>query len=262
MGEIVIKKLTNYQGKLLETGDRVTVPLKIEQRWIRNGIAQYASDFGIKTIKFDRGPKRKHVHIKDIRDGWIMQKFGDELAGLEDDDIKFTTGRKQDPDADINYYINWTNGKPRLYKLPKSKCDVIMFTHFEQYWECYREEEQIIKWASYFTCMSSKGKKELAERSIPKSKIAIMEGIGTSINFRRKIKIGWAGRPNYITKRKGNDDFLRLSGELDSDMFKFLLYGKTSELLKLAGQMRAAGADVEVIANDYEGFMPQIDDYR
>jgi len=50
-GKIVIKKQTNYQGKLLLSGDRITVPLKIEERWIRNGIAQYVPSLEKPTIK-------------------------------------------------------------------------------------------------------------------------------------------------------------------------------------------------------------------
>jgi len=258
-------KKKNLHPKKYQIGDIADIPDNIAKRWIDRGIARSIKDTnaympGIKVLKFHRD-KKPHVHIRDIRDGWIMAKFGDMLRDLADNDIRFTIGRNQDKTADINYYINWTNGRPRLYKFPKSKCDIILFTHFEKYWPCYREEEQIIKWADYFTCMSAKGKKELIERGIPKSKIAIMKGIGTSINFRRKIKIGWAGRPNYTTKRKGNDDFLRLSEELDSNMFKFLLCGKTPELLKLSNDMKMAGADVELIRDNYKSFITQLDYY-
>lgn len=50
-GKIVIKKQTSYHGKVLLPGDRITVPLRVEERWVRNSIAQYVPDFEIPTIK-------------------------------------------------------------------------------------------------------------------------------------------------------------------------------------------------------------------
>lgn len=262
---IKLLRKKNLHPNKYTAGDIADVPDNIGLRWIAKGVACGVDGYnnympGIKVLRFYRD-KKAHVHIKDLRDGWIMQKFGDGLADLEDDDIKFTTSRYQNINASVNYYINWTNGNPRLYQMPKSKCDIILFTHFEQYWECYKEEEQIIKWADYFTCMSTKGRQELIERGIPKSKIAVMKGIGTSIDYRRKIKVGWAGKPNFITDRKGSQDFIRLSGELDSTMFKFLFHGKQDDLSKLAELMRAEGADVEVIRDDYKSFIDRIDYY-
>lgn len=265
--QVKLLKRKNLHPKKYKAGDIAEIPDGIAQRWIERGIATSPykvipvfskNPKQIKVIKFDR---RKHVHIRDLRDGWIMQKFGDQLMRLSDKDILFTIGKDPDPEADINYYINWTNGSPRLYKLPKSKCDIILFTHFEQYWKCYAEEEKIIEWADLYTCMSSHGRQELIDRGANKSRIKVIKGIGTSIDYRRKVRIGWGGKPNFITDRKGSADMVKLAGDVDSEVFKFIFYGRQDELIKLADLMRKQGADVEIIKNDYRHFIDSIDYY-
>jgi len=261
MTDVILNTVTSWETKALCPGDKIDIPDKIAQRWINNGIAHYlgSNKSEIKIIRFVRN-KKKHVHIRDVRDNWIMQRFGDELARLTDKDILFTTGIKPDSKADINYYVNWTNEKPSLFDLPKTKLDIILFTHFEQRKLNYGKESKVLKWADKFTCMSKHGKTELLKRGIPKTKIDVSEGIGVSIDYRKKIKIGWAGKPNFQTGRKGNGEFKQLTRELDSDIFKFILYGDSSYIHSLGKQFIDGGADVEII-NDYNYFLNTIDYY-
>lgn len=211
-----------------------------------------------KCIKFV-GNKSKHVHIRDVRDGWIMQVFGDELAQLNDRSIKFTSGRAQDFNADINYYINWTNDKPCLNELEKTKCDIILFTHFEH--EHFVEETRVMEWSDLFTCMSKHGEMKLKERGILAKKISIIEGIGTSTKVRKKIAIGWAGRPYFHLGRKNYDAFIKLSEDLDKEIFKFIFYGRRSGVKPLAEKMEKNGMTVEILGDDYDYFLKSIDYY-
>jgi len=211
-----------------------------------------------KSINFI-GNKKKHVHVRDIRDNWIMQIFGDELASLNDRDIKFTISKLQNFDADINYYINWTNNQPCLNELKKTKCDIILFTHFEK--EHFVEETRVIKWADLFTCMAKHGAIKLKARGIPNQKIGIIEGIGVSTAIRNKIVIGWAGKPYFSLSRKASDVFMKLADDLDSTIFKFIFYGNKAGVPLLATKMKNCGADVEVLYENYDHFLQSIDYY-
>jgi len=217
----------------------------------------------ITSKKFDSiiwiKPDTKHVHIRDIRDGWIMQKFGDELQKLKSNYIKFTFSKEPNYAADINYYINWTNDNPRLDKIKKSKCDIILFTHFES--EHFHEENAVIKWADYFTCMSQHGKEELIKRGINSNKIGIIEGIGVSVKRQRKIVIGWSGRPYYHLKRKCVDILVKLARDLDEKIFKFVIKNKNNESNKLIQQMRDFNADLEVVHITDDTFFDKLDYY-
>ena len=215
---------------------------------------QYTS----KNITFIGG-KKKHVHIRDVRDSWIMQIFGDELAQLNDKDIHFTIGKSQNFKADINYYINWTNNQPCLNELKKTKCDIILFTHFEE--EHFKEENKIIKWADLFTCMSKHGEIKLKERDISNKKISVIESMGISTNIRKKITIGWAGRPYYSLSRKNSQYLIKLAKDLDNTIFKFVFYSRRADAKSLAEKMNNYGADIEVLNTDYDCFLNSMDYY-
>ena len=42
MGEVILNKLTNYEGRTLYPGDKIVVSQRDEERWISNGIARYS----------------------------------------------------------------------------------------------------------------------------------------------------------------------------------------------------------------------------
>lgn len=204
-------------------------------------------------------PDIKHVHIRDVKDGWIMQKFGDELALLKSNSIKFTHGVEPDYTADINYYINWTNDRPRLDKIKKSKCDIILFTHFEP--EHFHEEDVVIKWADYYTCMSRHGKAELIKHGVNSNKIGVIDGIGVSIDYRKKIVLGWSSRPYFNLKRKCTDILINLAKDLDNSVFKFVIKNKDNESDSLIKQMRSYNADIEIAHVTDNNFFSKLDYY-
>jgi glycosyltransferase involved in cell wall biosynthesis len=205
------------------------------------------------------GNKPYHVHIRDVRDGWIMQVIGDYLTELNDKDILFTTGKKQDFSADINYYINWTNNEPKLDKLEKTKCDMIMFTHFEP--EHIKHEDAIIKWADLYTCMTRHGEQELIKRRVAPEKIGVIEAFGVSTKFRRKITIGWAGRPYELLMRKNLGILVDLAKDLDNTVFNFMVYDTRGESWNIINKMRKNDADVQIIKENYDFFLNSLSYY-
>jgi hypothetical protein len=252
----IVMDIDVEQSKI-KKGDILTVDDKHADKWIRRKIAHNYVEIKSKFTYINT--KIKHVHIRDMKDGWIMQVIGDYLAQLNDKDILFTSGKQQDFNADINYYINWTNNEPRLDFLTKTKCDIILFTHFEK--EHVNEENAVINWADRYTCMSVHGKQQLINRGIQESKIGIIEGFGVSTGFRKKIAIGWAGRPYPGLERKDANILPNLAKDLDSDIFKFIFYDKKKELNMLLSKMNKVGADVELLSANYDYFLNSIDYY-
>lgn len=136
------------------------------------------------------------------KDGWILEKIGRELSGIE---------------IQANYYINWCYWKILDRKLTKSKFDAVMFTHFDEYSSLYLD---VLDKADLIICMSGHGKLKLMSRGIPENKIRICPYWGVSISVKKKIVIGTSGKI-YKSNRKNFKELDRLKKDLDSDIFEF-----------------------------------------
>lgn len=156
-----------------------------------------------------------NVHIVSPTDNWILQKIASELLKARSDDIRLTQSREPDISSAINYYINW---KLFFKGNPKSKLDLVWFTHFED-----KDTTEILDRADYIVAKSKHGRKCLLNRGIPKDKIRLLAGIGPKPGIvRRKIRLGISGRPYPATGRKGEDELVQLSKDLDASIFQFV----------------------------------------
>ena len=156
------------------------------------------------------------INIIYPKDNWILQKMGLELLEAKSDNIEFTGGQIINSNCDINYYINWCYWKILYPDLPKSKFDIVFFTHFDN--EIYLP---VLDKADLIVCMSTHGKQELIRLKVPESKIRICPYFGVSIATKKKIIIGTSGRI-YKGERKNKDELFRLQKDLDSNVFEFI----------------------------------------
>ena len=158
-----------------------------------------------------------NVNIISPKDNWILQKMGLELVKASDIGIDFVNGQTQDMEADINYYINWCYWKILYPELPKSKLDIVFFTHFDDNSKTYLD---VLNKADLIICMSLHGEQTLIEYGIPKNKLKVCPFFGVSATRKKKIVIGTSGR-NYNTERKNKQEIEQLKKDLDSSMFEF-----------------------------------------
>jgi len=160
----------------------------------------------------------KTINIVNIKENWIMDKIADEICYIEPEGFKLTRSQVAINDADVNYWVNW---KTFRHTFPKTKFDMIFFTHLDGLdWE-----KIILDKSDLIVCMSEHGKEVLLKEKVPKNKIRICKYFGVSIHKRRKILLGISGR-FYSTKRKGEEIILRLARDLDKDIFSFYLKGR------------------------------------
>jgi hypothetical protein len=181
-----------------------------------------------------------NVNIISPKDNWILQKIASELMEVVNQDIVFSQSRLIKPKA-INYYINWKYWKYLYPGLDKSKCDVVWFTHFDE-----GDTTKILQAADYIVAKSQHGRKCLLGKGIDKSRIKVLAGIGPSPDMeRRKVKLGISGRPYPQTGRKGEDELIQLSKDLDSSIFQFVFSNNRWQPVmdRMAGDCIVRGGD-------------------
>lgn len=196
------------------------------------------------------GRQGMNIHLVND-DKWILGIIARQLLEIETGDIKIDRSNKMDPDADINYYLNWQRF---INNIPKSNFDIIWFSHL-----CGEDEILALRKADLIIAKSTHGKNILKDLGFSARKIKIFNGIGSSTNKFKKINIGFAGRLCY-KKRKGEDELFKLAKELNKEIFKFYLFGNESTLIKFSKELSNI-ADVELIKSDIELFFNTIDYY-
>lgn len=156
------------------------------------------------------------INIVYPKDNWILQKMGLELLEAKSDDIEIIGGQEVNNNADINYYINWCYWKILYPDLPKTKIDVVFFTHFDN-----KEYLPVLDKSDLIVCMSAHGRQELLKLGVTDNKINVCPYFGTSITTKKKIIIGTSGRI-YKGGRKNKDELFRLQKDLNSNVFEFI----------------------------------------
>lgn len=178
-----------------------------------------------------------------------MDKIADEICYIEPKDFKITRSETTDNNADVNYWVNWKTFRPNY---PKTKFDMMFFTHLDGYdWE-----KVILDKSDLIVCMSKHGKEVLLSERVPESKIRICKYFGVSVNKRRKIILGISGRL-YNTKRKGEEIILKLPEEIDKDIFSF--YFKNDSFDNIVKILKEKGFDAQTVNDDI--FYDKIDYY-
>lgn len=147
------------------------------------------------------------------KDNWILQKIAQELLKINSKSVELTSGQKRS--GDINYYINWAYWKILYPELPKSKLDIILFTHLDSSSKTYLS---VLDKADLIICMSSHGKQELIKRGIPKNKLEVCPYFGISITEKKKIIVGTSGTN---CDRKNRQEVKQLKKDLDDNIFEF-----------------------------------------
>ena len=146
-------------------------------------------------------------------DNWILNKIGKELVlagGLDNKRSKFT------------YWVNWCYWKIKHPDLPKSKFDIIFFTHFDEHSNKYID---VFDKADMIVCMSLHGNAELLKHGIG-GNIKICPYFGVSTSVKNKITIGTSGRQH---NRKNWQEIEKLKAELNPDVFKFVHKATTDD---------------------------------
>ncbi len=191
----------------------------------------------------------KTINIVNIKENWIMDKIADEICYIEPKSFRITRSKVGIKDADVNYWVNW---KTFRHTYPKTKFDMIFFTHLDG----LNWEKIILDKSDFIVCMSEHGREVLLSKKIPENKITICKYFGISIDERRKIRIGISGR-FYETGRKGEKVILKLAKNLDKNIFSF--YFKNYILLDIAEVLEEQGFDFQAIGDDI--FYDKIDYY-
>jgi len=191
----------------------------------------------------------KTINIVNIKESWIMDKIADEICRIESKDFKITKSEIADNDADINYWVNWKTFRPSF---PKTKFDMIFFTHLDN----LNWEKEILDKSDLIVCMSKHGKEVLLNKNVAEDKIRICKYFGVSVGEKRKIILGISGR-FYSTKRKGKEIILKLSQDIDKNLFSF--YFKNRELFDTARILGKKGFKSLVVEEDV--FYNKIDYY-
>ena len=192
------------------------------------------------------------IHIVDYAGhGWILQKIANEVMELAyHRNLKMSRDNVPNLDADINYYINWVLfTKDR----PKSKYDMVFFTHFED----IPEEIPILKRADMIVAMSEHGKKLVQDKGV-KTKIHVLKGFGTNVSIRKKIRIGFSGR-FYDSGRKGENDLIKLASNLDRSIFQFVFHNTSDDAYGKINKSIVKQIGADIIYKDINKFFDGID---
>jgi len=190
------------------------------------------------------------VHL--VNNGkWILGIISKRLLEVSNNNIEITRSAEPDYNADINYYFNWQRFAPEV---KKSRFDIIWFSHL-----CGYQEIEALNRADLIIAKSQHGKLTLKRLGIPISKVRIFDGIGASVKYFKKIKLGFAGRLLY-NNRKGESELFELAKNLDTDIFKFYLFGKDESLRSFYKQLSEV-CDCEIILEDSDKFFKTIDYY-
>lgn len=187
------------------------------------------------------------VNIVYIPEGWILDKIAEKIMEIPDPEYKILKSKLTDYGADINYFVNWKVFSPAQQK---SRCDGCWFTHFEVSDFDKKLDQLILGRMDFITAKSTHGKLELLKRGIPEDKIHILTGIGVSpdLHVKKKIIFGISGRPYFTTRRKGEDLLIRLSKDLNNNIFQFMFKGKYWEPIVI--KMQENGMEAEIVEDD------------
>ncbi len=132
------------------------------------------------------------VHVNLIDRGWILERMGMELERHLD---YVSVGDSPDPDAMINYHINYHAFKK------KHSLDMALFTHIEENVPPVKELFfTVARLIDYCVCMSKKYELILHDNKI-EHVTTIMPGVELE-KFKPVLRIGVVGR-TYHTGRKG-----------------------------------------------------------
>jgi hypothetical protein len=177
--------------------------------------------------------------------GWILETISNELIKLKAPDLKLTRSHTTDFMADINYYINWKHWKSVDSNLKKSNFDMVYFTHFEK-----DDTTEILDAADLIIAQSNHGLKCLVEKKISEQKIKVISGMGPKPNLKfKKIKLGISGRPYEYTNRKRQDLLIKLSTDLNSNIFQFVFSNHHWDAV--VKEMQKNNADCIVVSNKF-----------
>jgi len=192
------------------------------------------------------------IHIVDYSGhGWILQRIANEIMELSyHRNLTMSRNNTPNPDADINYYINWVLFKKEL---PKTNYDMVFFTHFED----IPGEIEILKKCDMIVAMSEHGKRLIEEKDI-ENKVHALKSLGTNVTIRKKIRIGLSGR-FYKSGRKGEKDLIKLANNLDREVFQFVFHNTSNDLYRADNEKIAKQIDAEVIYKDTNKFFSSID---
>ncbi len=139
------------------------------------------------------------IHIKIADSGWILEKCASEIIKL---DSKITYGLEDDPNATLQYYVNYSARKKRVVPI-----EVGFFTHSEKDESARNRFIRNAKEVDQCICMSSMYKKELKNEGV-ENVVVIPPGVDL-MKFKPNIKIGIVGR-TYHTGRKGESIISRV----------------------------------------------------
>ncbi len=189
-----------------------------------------------------------HVHVISPKDNWILQIIGEQL--LKAEGVDFTNSQEINYEADLNYFINWCYWKILYPNLDKPEKTLIWFTHLDKKNEAYLD---VLGRTDHIVAKSLHGKEVLLNQGIPESKIHVLGGMGTLPDLPyRKIRLGISGRP-YQGGRKGEDIIVKLSKDLDPEIFEFVFENeKWGEVLdKIPDRNYAFVKTTDISKQDY-----------
>lgn len=137
-------------------------------------------------------PLGYRIHIKIADQGWILEKCAREIAKRSK---SVTYGLNDDPDARIQYYVNYS-----AYRKRTSPSEIAFFTHSERDEGARQRYFSVAGAVDHGICMSDRYADELRKMGI-QSVRTISPGVDLDI-FKPKVRIGVIGR-TYHTGRKG-----------------------------------------------------------